>query len=62
MTLLWWWLAACVHVPPWQRSALMARCMQDPLDPGAAGFDGHVGSTREGTLTAAGGGAACGCD
>ena len=52
----------CATVRPYERSVLMSRVMQDPVDPLEAGFDAHVFGTREAmTGATTTGGASCGC-
>lgn len=54
--------SGCATVQPYERSLLMSRAMQEPLDPLEASFDAHVYGTRE-SMTGASpvGGASCGC-
>lgn len=62
MTLLLW-LFACVHVPTWQRAALLSEQMTADFDPLGAAFAQHVHETREAISGAsASAGVPCGCN
>lgn len=56
-------VGGCAPVRPWERGALLARCMAPSLDPLETAMDLHVHTTRESAQGAVvGAGAACGCN
>lgn len=53
----------CAPIQPWERDRLAHDCMQMPVDPSEAAFDGHVQLVREGSQGGASeGGGGCGCN
>ena len=55
--------SGCAPLPAYRRSALMQRCMTQPVDPQAASFETHIHRTREAMIGAtAHGGPSCGCN